>query len=814
MANIKGASNPLPGAYSDVFTQSKGLSLPGGTRISVLVGEGSRSERLVVSALGAGKDGFNKEYTSTNGSDGRHFQVAYPPMISNRTTVYKNGLPLVGLEKAFDSNSGSFSSKYDYRVDITTGHIELQTASLVDQNGSYFTASSANQGTGTIAGLTLVDTNAPTETWTIRCSTTRKDGNGDPIDGYAKFIAQGSVSGILLDGYGNQITWQSDDQIISNGIISFALSEGLEPFHEGDRFTVKVKSGALSKGDSLTVSYISESDLNDPEFFTDLDLLHQKHGMPSTTNRLSLGAQLAFASSPPGIYACQAAPSIPRRVSYPLQTSATGGATLDDLSFYLPLGVVPDVDSNINFFITDPVTKVETQILPNKVDFYDASYTSSPGGFCFGVHAYSYTVVLEDSVVKQAEDGVITSIGPSSATLSSQLVNFDISDEGKTLVIPAGYTNAGTYTISDVTDGVATITGGSFTDATDIEFHVVDADAQSAVVLLTDDLALGAGQSLRVTVVDQKDADFYDANWQNALEALEAIECDIVVPLPSQTISSIFGTTVAHCNSMSSIENRKERIPFIGAIQGLTPDNVTGVKAAAVEDLGVLEGIQGDSVSEILAGNVEDLTNYGVPNSFGNTFRCVYGYPDEIVVQVGADRTKVNGFFAMAAVAGYCSSNPNIEVPLTNKVIPGFTILRDKLYRPAILKNLTAAGIFVLQPAVGGGKVVWSKTTTQSGYPEEEELSIVFIRDRIAKSIRQAMEGFAGNAESPTTQGTIMARAMSALQSFVGQNWITAFADLRVYRDSVDPRQWNISVAVQPTYPINWIYIRIGLGVL
>lgn len=814
MANIKGASNPLPGAYSDVFTQSKGLSLPGGTRVSVLIGEGSRSERLVLSAVGSGKDGFNSEYTSTNGSDGRHFQVSFPPMIANRTNVYKNGIPLTGLDQEFTSESTALSSKYDYRVDTTTGRIELQTASLVDQNGSYFTASSSNQGTGTIAGLTLLDLNAPTETWTIRCSSTRKDGNGDPIDGYAKFIAQGSVSGILLDGYGNQITWQSDEQIVSNGIISFAIAEGATYFHDGDRFTVKVKSGALTKGDTLSVTYISEADLNDPEFFTDLDLLHQKHGTPSLSNRLSLGAQLAFASSPPGVYACQAAPSIPRRVSYSLQTSATGAATVDDLSFYLPLGVSPDPFSNIHFFIKDSPTGVETQIVPNKVDFYDSGYTASPGSFCLGSHVYSYTVILQDSIAKQAEDGVITSIGPNSATLSSQLVNFNISDEGKDLVIPVGYTNAGTYTISDVTDGVATITGASFTDSTDIEFHVVDSDAQGAVILFTDDLALSNGQSLRATIVDIKDADFYDANWQNALESLEAIECDIVVPLPSQTISSIFGTTIAHCNSMSGVENRKERIPFIGAIKGLEPDYVTGVKLAAVEDLGILEGIQGDSVTEILAGNIEDLTNYSVVNSFGNTSRCVYVYPDEIVVQIGADRTKVDGFFAAAAVAGYCSSNPNIEVPLTNKVIPGFTILRDKLYRPAILKNLTAAGIFVLQPAVGGGKVVWAKTTTQSGYPEDEELSIMFIRDRIAKSVRQAMEGFAGTAETPTLQGTIMARAMSVLQSFIGQNWITAFADLRVARDTVDPRQWNITVAVQPTYPINWLYIKIGIGVL
>ena len=34
--------------------------------------------------------------------------------------------------------------------------------------------------------------NAPTEIWTIRCVSVRRDTNGDPVDGYAKFVAQGS----------------------------------------------------------------------------------------------------------------------------------------------------------------------------------------------------------------------------------------------------------------------------------------------------------------------------------------------------------------------------------------------------------------------------------------------------------------------------------------------------------------------------------------------------------------------------------------------------------------------------------------------
>lgn len=817
MANFPGGQNALPGVYSEVVTQASGSTVPGGARIAVILGEGARVERLIGSAVGGGSDGLDPTYSTSNGSDGRHFELSLDPIVSNRTILFKNGIPLVGLEQAFTSTSGAFNFNYDYRVDITTGHIELQTAGLVDQGGAFYSANALNVGNGTIHNLSLVDLNAPTETWSIRCASVRRDGYGNPIDGYGKFTVQGSTSGIILDGYGNQIVWQSNGVTTSNGILSFSITEGSTAFREGDRFTIKVKGGALVRGDSLTANYIAEGDINDPEFFTDPNQVQTKHGAASLTNRLSLGAQLAFANGPPGIFTCETAPSVPRRVSYVVEDSASGGNTADDLEFPLPLGVIPDFNSNIHFLITDPTTGVESQVIPNKVDFYDATYTASPNTFHFGGGVdFSYTVVLEDSVAKRAEDGTVKSIGSHSATISSQFVSFTSDDVSRTIKLLHPSVDAGTYTIASVTNGVATISNGSFsfTNTTGVTFEVIDDTATSAIILFTKDLALSAGQSLRVTVVDQKDADFFDPGWVSALEAIETIECDIVVPLPSQTISSIFEAARVHCETMSDIQNRKERVLFTGAINGLLPENVTGQTPAAVEDIGVLEGIQGDSVSEILSGDTEDLTDYSVPDAFGNTFRVVYFYPDQIVVQIGADNTIVDGFFIAAAAAGFLSGVPNVAIPLTNKVLAGFTILRDRTFRPIVLQNLTAAGITVLTPVAGGGSVIWGKTTTQSGSPVEEEISIIFIRDAIAKSMRAAFAGFIGTAETPTLQGSLMAKASSIMQAFISQGLITAFGNLKVVRDPSEPRQWNITVAVQPVFPVNWVYINVGIGLL
>ncbi len=359
---------------------------------------------------------------------------------------------------------------------------------------------------------------------------------------------------------------------------------------------------------------------------------------------------------------------------------------------------------------------------------------------------------------------------------------------------------------------VITITKTVVTESA-MRFEVVDSGDVSNYIVINKNVVPN-GFGLRITVIDAKEANFYDAGWINALESLEAVECDIVVPLPKQTISAIFQNTLNHCKAMSNIRNKKERVLFCGAISGLTPDILTGVELAAVEDIGVLEGIQGETVTDVLAGNIEDLANYSVPDAFGNTFRCVFFYPDQIVVQAGTENVLIDGFYLAAAAAGYLSADVRIENPLTNKVLSGFTILRNKQFSPLVLEQLATAGVCTLQPVAGGGRVVWGITTSQSGFPEEQEISIVFIRDRVAKILRSGFQGFIGQAESADTGAILNTRAVVLLNSLISQGLITNFKDLSVVRDDVDPRQWNITVRVQPTYPVNFVYIKVSLGQL
>ena len=831
MISIPGISYANPGVFSEGEIISSGVSVPANNRVLCLLGEGARREIIINFAAGNGQDGWNSNFTSqSTDTDGRHFALSMYPIWSKRLKLYKNGALLSGKEAVLSSIP--FSYLYDYRVDTNLGRIELQAAQLVDQGGSYYTANSGNKGNGTISNLSLLDANAPSETWTVRCNSTRQDGNGAPMDGYGKFSVSGSTSGVILDGYGAPVIWQSDHTLRNNSILEFSINEGSTVFETGDTFVIKVSSGVLKAGDKLVAEYIAVLDINDPEFFTDMNSVVAKHGLPSATNTISVGAQLAFSNGTPGILCCQAAPAVPRRSWYTVMDAASGSYNPDDLKFILPVGVVPNSDSTIKFLLVNGTTGVETEILPNKVEFNFPAYELNADSFITGADPYSYTVVKDPFVRREGNDLLITPIlggNPDDgyfATVSSSTITFNSSDvdpngQIKMHIYGASwYGNNGTFIITGVSLGKLTITKAGtlysdmpFIDDVLLSFRELDYnEAESSYILLTQDLALAYLQGLKVGVIDNADASFYDVGWVNALEKLESSEFDIIVPLPTQTKSAVMQTCLQHCLMMSRIKNRKERIMFTGAIQGLTPDNVTGVKPAAVENIGVLEGIQGDDPFELYFGNTEDLTNYSVIDAFGSTYRCVYHYPDQIVINIAGTNTFFDGMYMAAAHGGLLSATGNVAIPSTNKTLAGFSILRNRTYTNIVSENITKAGITLIEPILGGGRIIWGKTTSQSGYAEEEEISISFIRDKIAKVSRMACQGFIGQVESATFAISLQARINSLLLSFVGQSIITKFGDIIVKRNATEPRQWDITFKVQPAYPINWIYIKFGLG--
>lgn len=453
-----------------------------------------------------------------------------------------------------------------------------------------------------------------------------------------------------------------------------------------------------------------------------------------------------------------------------------------------------------------------------QIDNFTDFTTVSGGGIAFELVNKSTGIAVSgySSTGADGYDGYLTEAGVlakfDSARTFGNISGFATGFSNYRLRITGGSVDTGLFDITGYNSGDDTLTiRKTIVTESNVRYEIIDSDNTGYYVLLNKSIAK-EGESVRVSYVNTVDASFYDAGWLSALESLEKVECDIVVPLPKQTMSAIFQNTLQHCKAMSSLRNRRERVLFTGAIAGLKAANlVTGGTPIAVEDVGVLEGIQGDTPDEIAAGQVEDITDYSVPNSFGNTFRAVYMFPDQIIVNVG-ENIIVDGFYQAAAHAGYLAGVPKIQAPSTNKSLVGYKIPNTKAMSQTTLETLAAAGVCVCTPSAAGGNIVWGLTTTQSGVAEEQEISIIFIRDNLAKGARASCKRFIGNEESSTTEADLTVAMTEYLGGATSQGLITRFKDLTVKRDSLEPRQWNIGFTVQPTYGINWIYIKFNVG--
>jgi hypothetical protein len=655
----------------------------------------------------------------------------------------------------------------------------------------------------------------------------------------------------------------------TNGVLLFGIKEiaaageeVITPFEVGDKFFIDINSRILKAGDELIAKYISELDINDPEFFASAIQLQAKHGGPSVDNTLSLGAQLAFENGAPGVLAMQCKPPVPRRTSVTLIeevdsngdggfAGCTGGADnceVDDLKLVIPRPITglrsgrPSGGTSVNIFSVR--NGVENQIFPNKTGFYNTQLESevtqldfiSSSDFSFGYTVINtgFDVIGSGSNGSLATESELTTFSTLELDFDAEHIGYEIvvtsmeQQDGNILTSASDISNAlfgegkdPVLTISGiVSDAEVSVLGTiSLAGFSDIQFFVrnpADTTNVDAALLLHSDLVrsgvIAQGDGIRISYIDENDADFFDTNWFSALEILEAHNTQILVPLPNQSISSIFRAAVSHCENMSTIANQKERMALIGAQKGVTPAALIGQEEIAIEDIGIIEGIQGDDPEEVLSGNIEDLVNFKLNDNYTSN-RAVFFWPDEIVRSVNGTNTKIHGFYTAAAAAGWLSATQNIAIPLTHKTLSGFSILRDKMLRAVVKNSLGSVGATMLVPVTGGGKVLAGRTTSTSGFVEDEEISVMFIRDRVKQNLRDAMRSFIGRVQDENTVPLMGLRAQSVMSGMISQGLVSSYKDITVERDKIDPRQMNVFLRFIPAYPINYVYIDIEVGI-
>lgn len=127
---------------------------------------------------------------------------------------------------------------------VSSGSGGLPAHLILQSNNQFYLPSPSNHGNGIITMLMLASGGPPTETWTVKCVFVQRDGSNNPIPGTAKFEAVGSISGNVRDPFGNPFVWGVNGTVVSNGILSFGITELGPTFTPGDNFTLQVQGVA------------------------------------------------------------------------------------------------------------------------------------------------------------------------------------------------------------------------------------------------------------------------------------------------------------------------------------------------------------------------------------------------------------------------------------------------------------------------------------------------------------------------------------------------------------------------------------------
>ena len=254
----------------------------------------------------------------------------------------------------------------------------------------------------------------------------------------------------------------------------------------------------------------------------------------------------------------------------------------------------------------------------------------------------------------------------------------------------------------------------------------------------------------------------------------EGVSSTVIVPL--NTDDAIHAYLKTHVQFMSSQFQKKERYGVIGMAIGATQ--------AAVKAKGVA-----------LAYN-----------------RIILPW-DEVKRQVTDPDTNVtsdvslDGSFLACAIAGMMCKYP-VQEPLTRKTMVSFnaTTKTDSLLETE--KNELAAKGVTLLKNKGGIISIRHGMTTNVTTAEDNEISVMLIRDNTIQIVRDAIDSlYIATVSSEATESAIKTDISAILSLLIEGGSITDFEDVVVSQNAADATRYDVTFGITPAYPINTIYI-------
>jgi len=276
------------------------------------------------------------------------------------------------------------------------------------------------------------------------------------------------------------------------------------------------------------------------------------------------------------------------------------------------------------------------------------------------------------------------------------------------------------------------------------------------------------------------DAGYVEAVRQ-ALELLEnnvEVACVIVLS-PTEPAGNgnfrpdILNYVKSHCINMSSTSKRKPRMAVLGAVANETNETV-------------------------FIGAAQALA----------TNRVVYLAPATATLNAGGRTFTVDGSTLAAGLAGIMS-RPDINAgePISGKPFDMFSDVPDP-FTETQKNRMAAAGITVIERQNGATKVRHFLTTDPSDVLLSEA-KVTRIEIDYRKTIVQALDAVMINTRfTPTAIGTVKSIIGQISDSKVTAQIINDYRIVKVAVNSIEPRQLDVEIAIQPTLDLNWIFIQ------
>ena len=334
-----------------------------------------------------------------------------------------------------------------------------------------------------------------------------------------------------------------------------------------------------------------------------------------------------------------------------------------------------------------------------------------------------------------------------------------------------------TYKYTDATFFDAT----TFTDAFDVQDAYGAAFDTSGTLTspltLAAQLALSNGATEIVAVAVSYSGSPVLSDYQTALAKLEDVE-SVSIVVPATGDHTVFASVSSHVTLQS--QNRRERRAIVGV------DGHTNV--------------------------VNSATRIGYAQAISNR-RVMMVSPSAIKYFSTAANTEVTiaGYFMAAGLAGL-SVSQGVAMPLTRKVLTGFTNITEVLSEQQ--KNTEAtAGLCVIEQLRSGQIRVRHGITTDPTSLYTREWTITGQEDRLAIQVRNYLDasGVIGSVISDTTLASVKAQVIGSLGILQDNGDIQAWRNIQTRQLVSNPDVIQVQFEWQASIPLNYILVRYSI---